>query len=198
MKKTYISAGQLLTDSYALALLIHESGYRPNIIAGVWRGGAPIGIAVQELLHYLGVNSDHIAIRSASYTGIGERNREVSVHGLEYIVERIQPGQSLLIVDDVYDTGLSIQKIILELLDRCGNNITDIKVATPYFKPDNNRTDSIPDFYLYESDDWLVFPHELSGLTLEEIFSNKIELAPLANRLRQHIITSQANLRQTP
>ncbi len=198
MKKTYISAGQLLTDSYALALLIHESGYRPDIIAGVWRGGAPIGIAVQELLHYLGVNSDHIAIRSASYTGIGERNREVSVYGLEYIVERIQPGQSLLIVDDVYDTGLSIQKIILELLDRCGSNITDIKVATPYFKPGNNRTDSIPDFYLYESDDWLVFPHELSGLTPEEIFSNKIELAPLANRLRQHIITSQANLRQTP
>lgn len=183
MEKTYITANQLLTASYELALDIYESGYRPDFVVGVWRGGAPIGIAVQEMLHYLGVTTDHIAIRSASYTGIAQRNREVSVHGLEYIAGRIRPEQSLLIVDDVYDTGLSIQKIISELLDCCGSNITDIKVATPFFKPANNQTGSVPDFYLYETAQWLVFPHELMGLTPEEIFTNKQEVAPLKARL---------------
>lgn len=66
MEKRYIQAQQLLEDSYRLAWNIFESGYRPNYIVGVWRGGAPIGIAVQEFLDVLGVESDHIAIRTSS------------------------------------------------------------------------------------------------------------------------------------
>jgi hypothetical protein len=45
MKKHYIKAQQLLDDSFKLAWQVYESGYRPNYIVGVWRGGAPIGIA---------------------------------------------------------------------------------------------------------------------------------------------------------
>ena len=73
MEKHYIRADELLEDSFKLAWNVFESGYRPNYIVGVWRGGAPIGIAVQELLKVLGVNSDHIAIRTSYYTGISER-----------------------------------------------------------------------------------------------------------------------------
>ena len=50
MKKTFIHADQLLEDSFKLAWKVYESGFRPNYIVGVWRGGAPIGIAVQEFL----------------------------------------------------------------------------------------------------------------------------------------------------
>ena len=57
MEKHYIRADELLEDSFKLAWNVFESGYRPNYIVGVWRGGAPIGIAVQELLKVLGVNS---------------------------------------------------------------------------------------------------------------------------------------------
>ena len=71
--KQYISAQQLLEDSFRLGARILKSGFRPNFIVGVWRGGSPVGIAVQELLHYFGVDSDHISIRTSSYTGIGER-----------------------------------------------------------------------------------------------------------------------------
>jgi hypoxanthine phosphoribosyltransferase len=46
MEKNYIQAQQLLEDSFSLAWQVYESGYRPNYIVGVWRGGAPIGIAV--------------------------------------------------------------------------------------------------------------------------------------------------------
>ena len=54
---------------------MYESGFRPNYIVGVWRGGAPIGIAVQELLDVLGVKSDHIAIRTSSYESMGKQGK---------------------------------------------------------------------------------------------------------------------------
>ena len=64
MEKLFIESNQLLRDSFKIALNVYESGFRPNYIVGVWRGGAPIGIAVQELLDVMGVKSDHIAIRT--------------------------------------------------------------------------------------------------------------------------------------
>ena len=62
MEKHYIQADQLLKDSYNLAWKIYEQGFKPDFIIGIWRGGAPVGIAVQEFLDYLGIQSDHIAI----------------------------------------------------------------------------------------------------------------------------------------
>lgn len=183
MEKIFINSQQLLDDSFKLALQVYESGYRPNYIVGVWRGGAPVGIAVQELLDVLGVESDHIAIRTSSYTGIGERTRHVKVHGLTYIIKRLHSEDSLLIVDDVYDTGLSIQQTIIDLKEACKKNTPEIRIATPYFKPANNKTDMIPDYYIHETNHWLVFPHELHGLTLDEIREHKPELADITDKL---------------
>lgn len=182
MDKTYITAESLLTDAFRLALDIVESRYRPDFIVGVWRGGTPIGIAVQEMLSYLGIETDHIAIRSSSYTGIGTRSKEIRVHGLGYLEEKLRSNHSLLLVDDVFDTGLSLKKIIEELQSRCAANMPEVKIATPYYKPSNNQTTIKPDFYLYESNAWLVFPHEMNGLDIEELMNNKAELQPLATR----------------
>jgi len=46
--KVFITAEQLMQDSVALAHQILESDFRPDYIVGVWRGGTPVGIAVQE------------------------------------------------------------------------------------------------------------------------------------------------------
>ena len=145
MNKHYISASQLLHDSFQLGWQVYESGFRPDYIVGVWRGGAPVGIAVQELLDTLGVKSDHIAIRTSSYTGIGERSRHVQVHGLNYLTGRLESEDSLLIVDDVHDTGLSIEQTIRDLTSICKKNTPEIRIATPYYKPGNNKTDRTPD-----------------------------------------------------
>ena len=83
MKKTFIQADQLLEDSFKLAWNIFESGFRPNYIVGVWRGGAPIGIAVQEFLEVLGVSSDHIAIRTSYYSGINKRKDSVHANSTD-------------------------------------------------------------------------------------------------------------------
>lgn len=184
MNKTYISAAALLTDSYELGLNIYESGYRPDFVVGIWRGGSPIGIAVHEILSYLGVEADHFAIRTSSYSHIGFQDDTIQVYGLDYLEQKLHADHQLLLVDDVFDSGRSLLKVSEEISIRCGSNTPHIKIATPYFKPRNNKTHLHPDFYLHTSDDWLVFPHELMGLNIEEAITHKIELQPLADRVR--------------
>ena len=187
MDKLFIQSEELLKDSFNLAWQVYESGYRPDYIIGVWRGGAPIGIAVQEFLDVLGVPSDHIAIRTSHYKGIDERDSQVQVYGLNYVIKQVESEDSLLIVDDVHDTGISIQKIILDLQTACKKNTPEIKVATPYFKPMKNKTDRKPDFYLHETEKWLVFPHELEGLSMDEIIEFKPELSDLVKKIKPFI-----------
>ena len=183
MEKLYVSADELLEASYQLAWRIYESGFRPDFIIAIWRGGTPVGIAVQEFFDLMGVQSDHISIRTSSYTGIGERQKTVQVYGLNYIIRQVESDNSLLMIDDVFDTGLSIQKVINDLESACKKNTPNIRVATPYYKPENNLTERTPDYFLYETSRWIVFPHELKGLSLEEIKSNKPMLSGLIDKI---------------
>jgi len=177
MDKHYISANELLDDSFRLAHVILKSGFKPDYIVGVWRGGTPVGIAVQEYLDFRGSKSDHTAIRTASYTGIGTRDEAVQVLGLEYLVENIKADDKLLIVDDVFDTGLSLEAIIGELEKQCAANMPkDTRVATVYYKPENRKAKLKLDYYIHESNQWLVFPHEMQDLTVDEINQNKSPL----------------------
>ncbi|MEE4278334.1 MAG: phosphoribosyltransferase family protein [Halieaceae bacterium] len=186
MEKVYISANDLLLDSFRLAEKIVASGYRPDFIVGVWRGGAPVGIAIQEYLSYVGVEADHIAIRTSSYTGINEQGKTVRVHGLDYLIDNVNAEDDVLLVDDVFDSGRSVKAIFEKLAAKCRRNMPqNLKVATPWYKPSKNVTDITPDYYVHETDAWLVFPHELVGLTQQEILANKGELAStLTDRLR--------------
>ena len=187
MEKHYIRSEDLIQDSFRLAWQVYEDGYRPNYIIGVWRGGAPIGIAVQEFFSVLGVPSDHIAIRTSHYKGIDDRSTEVQVYGLNYIIKQVESNDSLLIVDDVHDTGISIEKIVSDLQSACKKNTPEIRVATPYFKPSKNKTRRTPDYYLHETDRWLVFPHELDGLSIEEMRANKPEVSDLIEKITKII-----------
>lgn len=174
LTKQYLDANELLKLSFALANQIIDSGFIPTHIVGVWRGGAPIGIAVQELLEARGIACDHIAIRTSSYTGIGKQERLVKVYALGYLIDTLNAEDSLLVVDDVFDTGKSVEAFINELQSRCRRNTpSTIKIATVFYKPSKNQTQLTPDYYMRETEDWLIFPHELSGLTDEEIAKNK-------------------------
>ena len=166
----YVGAQELLEDAFELGARVLESGFRPSFIVAIWRGGAPIGIAVQELLDYFGVPSDHIAIRTSSYSGIDGRAPEVRVHGLNYLVKNVEHHDRLLIVDDVFDTGHTIEQVVGRLREKARRNTPhEIRVAAPYYKPARNRTGRIPDYYLHETSEWIKFPHSLEGLAQEEI-----------------------------
>ena len=181
--KLYLTADRLLEDSFRLANMVHDAGFRPTHIVGIWRGGAPVGIAVQELLAYKGVESDHIAIRTASYTGIDQQEKEVRVYALGYLIDVLGPEHRLLVIDDVFDTGRSIEAFLAELSARCRHNMPKtVRIATAYYKPSRNKTQLKPDFYVHETEEWLVFPHEICGLSEAEIRAHKPGAALILGR----------------
>ena len=177
MNKIVLSAQDLLEDSFRLGLRVLEDGFKPTMIIALWRGGTPVGMAVQEIMAYCGVESDHIAIRTSSYVGVDERGA-VAVHGLNYIIKKICYDDRVLIVDDVFDTGNTIKAVIEELRNRArGNTAEDIRIAVPWYKPERNETDIVPDYFIRETSEWLVFPHELDALDPDELRKERPEIA---------------------
>ncbi|MCZ8130911.1 MAG: phosphoribosyltransferase family protein [Steroidobacteraceae bacterium] len=76
----------------------------------------------------------------------------------------------LLLIDDVFDSGRSLEAVIDELARRCRRNLPErVRIATVYYKPSRNRSRLKPDYYVHATERWLVFPHELQGLTPEEL-----------------------------
>ena len=178
MEKVYITAQSLLEDSFRLAAEVYKDGFRPEFIIGIWRGGTPVGIAVQEFFDYKKVHTDHIAVRTSSYYGINQQSKTIKVHGLQYLIENANADDGLLIVDDVFDSGRSISALIEQTTKLMRlNTPKDIRIATPWYKPSNNKTSITPDYFIHETSQWLVFPHELSGLTKEEIKEGKSDIA---------------------
>ena len=185
-EKYYISAEELLEDSYRLGVQIINSGFRPDFIVGIWRGGTPVGIAIQELMDYFNIPTDHISLRTSLYAGIAKTKHKVRVHGLGYLVKNLNAHNALLIVDDVFDSGRSIEAVIEQLSARTRRNTPQqIKVATPWYKPGNNATTRVPDFYLHETDRWLVFPHEVTGLSEAELANGKGRLLEIMRGVTQ-------------
>ena len=177
-EKLYLSAQGLLEDAFLLGKQIIESGFRPTLIVAIWRGAAPIGIAVQEILDYGGIETDHIAIRTSSYaSGIDQRAGSIRIHGMSYLIKYASQEDRLLIVDDVFDTGHTINAVIEHLQSKSRLNTPhDIRVAVPYYKPSRAQVERVPDYYLHETEQWIKFPHSLEGLTIDEIREHRPEI----------------------
>lgn len=172
--KLFITADELNLDSFRLAKAIFASGFHPNFIIALWRGGTPVGCYVQEFLKQKGIKTDHIATRTSRYTGIETADEIVRIHGLDYVIKNISNTDRLLIVDDVFDSGKTVKALVEKLKRQArANTPAEIRIATVYYKPKNNKTDIKPDFFIHETEKWLVFPHELEGLSTEEIANGK-------------------------
>jgi len=188
MYKRFVAADDLLTDSFQLAANIALSDFRPDFVVGLWRGGSAVGIAVQEGLEYLGIQTDHIAIRTSyrgapSYSEMVSKADAIRVHGLQYLLESLCAHHSLLIVDDVYSTGSSVKAVIDQLAQKTRRNLPhDIRIASVWYRP-TERTRRIPDYFIHETTDWLVLPYELSGLTVAELRIHRPELGDVVDRL---------------
>ena len=183
--RRFIDEESLLLDGFQLGVNVYDSGFRPNFIVGIWRGGSSVGIVVQECLQHLGVSTDHISIRTSyrgmnSYQSMVDNSDAIRVHGLQYLFGNMNIDDRLLIVDDVFSSGHNIEAVFKRLAVRMRRNLPrDIRIAVPWYKPGKNKTGRIPDYYLHETDQWLVLPYELNGLSLDEIRENKTGLAPI-------------------
>ena len=190
MQKRFIEEQELLEDAYRLARQIYDSGFRPDFIVGVWRGGSTVGIYVQECLQYLGVETDHIAVRT-SYRGRDDyfrqlqQGNEMRAHGLQYLFENLNADDALLIVDDVYSTGRNVQAIVSRLHQKNKRNMSkDVRIAAPYYRHVAGGDDSPPDYFLQQTDDWLVLPYELTGISRDEMAEHKSWMLPLLDELK--------------
>ena len=178
LHKQYVDEQNLIVDSFRLGREVFLSGFRSDFLVGLWRGGSTIGIYVQECLQYLGVDTDHISVRT-SYRGLEHYTREIAageirVHGLQYLLENMNHENSLLIVDDVFSSGNSIEALLNTLERKTKRNLPhDIRIAVPYYKPSQNQTGRIPDYFIHTTENWLVLPYELTGLSRQELIANK-------------------------
>ena len=182
----------MLEEAFKLAVTIFDSGFRPDFIVGIWRGGSTVGIYVQECLQYLGVKTDHISIRTSyrgqpSYGELVDNPDSIRVHGLQYLFENLNRGDKLLIVDDVFSSGYNVEAVIRRLEKKCRRNMSEeVRVAVPYFKPGKNLSGRRPDYFLHTTEDWLVLPYELQGLSIDDIIEHKPKVAPILSNVMKY------------
>lgn len=165
MDKVYVSANDYLRDSFRLARMILDSEWLPDDLIALWRGGAPVGVSVHEFLYYHGVRPCHHVLKCQSYTGIQTRGHHVTFENADALFQSVAPGARVLVIDDVFDTGCTAHTV-LQRLALIG---VDARLATVYWKPKANQTTLRPDYFVRKTDQWIVFPHELDGLTLDEV-----------------------------
>lgn len=164
LKKVFITPDQLVRDSFRLARSVYDSGFRPDVLLALWRGGSPVGIVVHEFLLYLGVPTYHTAIKVDTYDGIGRR-RKPRLERCGHVLKRLGPDTRVLVVDDIYDSGDTLTAVRARL----GARTPHVRTATVYCKNGRNACEGGPDYYVRATRNWLVFPHELVGLTPREI-----------------------------
>ncbi len=132
--------------THEMAVNIAESGYNPEIIIGVARGGM---IPAGALTYALGVKLTD-AINVEFYTDVQQTLPDPILLAPMLDIESIR-GRRLLVVDDVVDSGRTLA-LVLKLLRGFG---ADARSAVIYAKP-TSIVD--PDYVWKRTDQWIVFP----------------------------------------
>jgi hypoxanthine phosphoribosyltransferase len=167
--KLYVDSRTLTLESIRLARRIWQDGFRPDYLIGIWRGGTPPGIVMHEFFRLQGHDPYHTTIKTQSYRGMQRGKDGVEVKGIEHVIDVVNSTDRLLLVDDVFDTGHTMHAVLAEIRRRARRNAPECRVATVYYKPLRNETSIEPEYWQVETDDWIVFPHEIDGLEADEI-----------------------------
>jgi len=174
--KHYLSADDYLRDTWRLAAAVRKSGWQPDVLIALWRGGAPVGVAIHEFFKVTGWPVQHIPLKCASYAGIGSNPGVVEFTHGDIVFGMLRKGDKVLVVDDVFDTGKTAAAVKARL-DSVG---VEMRMACVYWKPSKNITSLKPDYFVKDVGlDWLVFPHEIEDLTKDEIMAKDPFLASL-------------------
>tara|TARA_E500000331_G_C17030357_1_gene614886 strand:+ start:271 stop:804 length:534 start_codon:yes stop_codon:yes gene_type:complete len=167
MSKLFVNSSELFKYSSILADKILNN-YKPDAIIGLSRGGSTPSIIIHEYLNYKDVKCNYYNISCKSYNDDNTQKDHVFVDCTDYTITSLQDCNKILIVDDVFDSGLTIMNV-LNYLSKHHILSYNIKIATIFYKPKNNKTTIIPNFVTKKTDDWVVFPHELMGLNEGDI-----------------------------
>jgi hypoxanthine phosphoribosyltransferase len=172
MEKSFLTPDQTRLDSYKLGQKVLASNFQPTHMVTFWRGGTFPACCVDEIIEYTGIEVDHVAIRTKRCKEPGVFYNNVQIFQLGYLVKVLESESKLLIVDDIFDSGLTIDAFINELTNRLGDKMPkDVRIAVVDYKPENSKVNLKPDYYLnvLPGKTWRQYCHELEGLTIEEI-----------------------------
>ncbi|MBD8080112.1 phosphoribosyltransferase [Cellulosimicrobium arenosum] len=129
-----------------LAEQVVASGYRPDVVVAVARGGLLPGGAVAYALGTKGVGTLNVEF----YTDIGQTLSDPRV--LPPLMDTSDlPGAHVLVVDDVADSGRTLA-LVMEMLNGHG---AEARSAVLYTKP---RSIIQPDYSWRDTDLWITFP----------------------------------------
>jgi len=173
-QKKYVTPQELARDSYALAKMVFEDNFIPTALITLWRGGAPIGIRISEYFRRKKIYIPKDIPLTVSAYNHDQLKKNVFVGNLTSVTEALKGSERLLLVDDIIDTGSSLVTLLDEIKNQCGQNTPkDIRIATVYYKPKGLKKIPHHVYSLHEAKQWIVFPHELEGLSDDEIKQSK-------------------------
>ena len=150
-----------------LAIQIYESGFKPNLLIGIMRGGAPI---IDVLSRVFKLKCAYLAVES--YSGEGTEDQQGDLVFSREMSSTVQNMKgNILLCDDLSDTGITFNKSIdwLKKYEPIKDKIEDIKTATLFKK---KKSTFEPDFCAKRLPDnpWIVQPFEIyEELRIEEI-----------------------------
>ena len=150
-----------------LAIQIHNN-YKPTVLVGIMRGAAPI---IDILSRILKLPIAYIVIQSYSGKGIEDKQGQLMFAREISSLAKNQDFNKVLLIDDLSDTGLTLNKSIewLKNYAPTKNYIKEVKTACLWKKKSSKFE---PDFcsIKLDSDPWIVQPTEhYEELSIEEI-----------------------------
>ncbi len=197
MKKDFISYDAVRDNALELAYTIHNDGFIPDVIYVSLRGGAYIGNVMSEyfkIVKKTGRPVFYAAVVARSYTDIREHS-SVMIDGWTYKPEYLRNGDKILLVDDIYDSGKTIN-YLGEVIINHGIPRSDLKIAVHDYKDLTyleKKLPLLPDYSCRthvinspEEDIWIHYmSHEFLGLTKEELekyyYKNNPDLKKIFN-----------------
>jgi len=181
MKKEFLQFDVVRDNSLKLAHRIYSEGFIPDVIYVSLRGGAYLGNVISEyfkIVHKGAHPVYYAAVVARSYTGVGEAE-QVRVDGWTYSPDYLRVGDKVLLVDDIFDSGRTINHLAQIIIDK-GIPRSDLKIAVHDYKffPDKHEQFPYqPDYWcrkhemsIHDESTWIHYmSHELMGLTKNEI-----------------------------
>ncbi|MGO4104777.1 phosphoribosyltransferase [Leifsonia sp. YAF41] len=132
--------------SRELAEAVLRSGYKPDVVIAIARGGLLLAGAMSYALGTKNCGSINVEF----YTGVDERLPK-PVLSAPMLDAPALAGKRVLLVDDVSDSGHTMAMVVGLL----GETAMEVRTATLYTKP---RTVHVPHFTWRTTDGWIVFP----------------------------------------
>jgi len=132
--------------SRELARSIHGSGFVPDVVVAIARGGLLLAGSVAYALDVKSCG----ALNAEFYTGVDARLDEPVILA-PYLDEVSLNGKKVLLVDDVSDSGRTLA-MVLDLIRLAG---ADVRTVCLYSKP---QTVLEPDYVWRKTSKWIAFP----------------------------------------